>query len=129
MGDHLRLTRELVAQRRGLPALRRGSINVFHWNDAARVIAFHRWIEGEGQDVVVVATLNEATQYGYRIGMPAPGAWREVFNSDVYDHWVNPMVSGNGPGPVAGGGPLHGMPASADIVVPANSILMFSRSP
>jgi 1,4-alpha-glucan branching enzyme len=28
------------------------------------------------------------------LGFPIPGFWREVFNSDVYDHWVNPKVAG-----------------------------------
>ena len=30
----------------------------------------HRWIEGFGRDVIVVASLNESTLYGYRIPFP-----------------------------------------------------------
>jgi len=45
----------------------------------------------------------------------------------VYDNWVNPWVAGNGGGIWANGGPLHGVPASAGIVIPANSILVFAR--
>jgi 1,4-alpha-glucan branching enzyme len=56
-----------------------------------------------------------------------PGYWREVFNSDVYDNWVNPWVAGNGGGLHADGGPLHGLPASASIVIPANSIVLFAK--
>jgi 1,4-alpha-glucan branching enzyme len=28
------------------------------------------------------------------VGFPGTGTWREVFNSDVYDNWVNPVVAG-----------------------------------
>jgi 1,4-alpha-glucan branching enzyme len=128
MRDHLRFTRELIALRRRLAALRRGRINVFHCHDPTRVIAFHRWIDGQGDDVVVVASLREATHYGYRLGFPVAGGWREVFNSDVYDNWVNPLVAGNGPGVVAAGSPMHGLPASAELVIPANGLLVFARA-
>jgi len=62
------------------------------------VLAFHRWIEGVGDDVVVVASLGESTYWSYPIAFPQPGWWHEVFNSDVYDHWVNPSVASNGSG-------------------------------
>jgi 1,4-alpha-glucan branching enzyme len=127
MGDHLRFTRELIALRSREPALRGGGVNVFHVHNGNRVVAFHRWVEGVGQDVVVVASLSESTYSGYRVGFPGGGRWREAFNSDVYDHWVNPQVAGNGGGVWAGGPPLHGLPASADLVLPANGLLVFTR--
>ena len=40
-----------------------------------------------------------------------------MFNSDVYDNWVNPWVAGNGSGVQANGGPLHGFAASASVVI------------
>jgi hypothetical protein len=30
------------------------------------------------------------------LGFPLAGDWTEVFNSDVYDNWVNPAAVGNG---------------------------------
>ena len=127
MVDHLRFTSELIALRRHQPALRGESINVFHRHNGNRVIAFHRWLEGYGRDVVVVASLNESTYAGYGLGFPGGGTWKEVFNSDVYDNWVNPLTSGNGGAVWAGGPPLHGLPASANIVIPANGLLVFAR--
>jgi 1,4-alpha-glucan branching enzyme len=127
MRDHLRFTRELIALRRRLAALRRGRINVFHCHGPTRVLAFHRWIEGEGDDVVVIASLSETTHYGYRLGFPLAGGWREAFNSDVYDNWVNPIVAGNGSGVVAAGPPMHGLPTSGELVIPANGVLVFTR--
>lgn len=129
MADQHRFTRDLTWLRRKHPALRGEGLNVFHADDGNRVIAFHRWVPGVGRDVVVVASLNEATFHGggYRLGFPLAGPWREVFNSDVYDQWVNPNVSGNGGGIVADGPGWDGLPASAGITLPANSLLVFAR--
>ena len=102
---------------------------VFHIHNDNRVIAFHRWLPGEGRDVVVVASLNEETFYdhSYRIGFPGGGRWKELFNSDVYDNYFNPNAQGNPGGVDAGGAPMHEMPNSAGITLPANSILLFGR--
>jgi 1,4-alpha-glucan branching enzyme len=127
MSDHLRFTRELIAVRRRFEALRRGLISVFHCHDPTRVLAFHRWIEGVGRDLVVAMSLSESTYYGYALGFPRGGRWDEVFNSDVYDGWVNPAVAGNRGGIFAGGPPMHGLPTSAEVVLPANSILVFAH--
>jgi 1,4-alpha-glucan branching enzyme len=127
MADYLRFTQDLIHLRRNQPALRAEGLNVFYSSDADRVLAFHRWVEGSGQDVVVVATLSETTVFGYQLGFPAPGFWKEVFNSDVYDHWVNPWVAGNGAGVMADGRPMHGLPSSAAVVIPANSVAVFAR--
>jgi 1,4-alpha-glucan branching enzyme len=78
--------------------------------------------------VIVVATLAEATWYGYDLGFPIQGLWTEVFNSDVYDNWVNPWVAGNAGGIQASGSPLHGFASSASVVIPANGVVVFARS-
>jgi 1,4-alpha-glucan branching enzyme len=50
-----------------------------------------------------------------------------VYNSDVYDNFVNPIVAGNGGGITASGPPMHGFSASASIVIPANGFVVFAR--
>jgi 1,4-alpha-glucan branching enzyme len=100
---------------------------VFHVHSANRVLAYHRWIEGVGQDVVVVASLNESPLIGYCLGFPGGGRWEEIFNSDFYDPFPNPNVAGNGGWVGASGGPLDGMPTSAAITIPPNGILLFAR--
>ena len=127
MVDQLRFTQDLIRLRWLQPALRGESIHVFHVHDANRVIAFHRWIEGVGRDVVVVASLNDSPLFGYDLGFPAGGSWTELFNSDVYDNWVNPLRVGNDGGVFAAGGPLHDLPASASITIPPRAILLFGR--
>jgi 1,4-alpha-glucan branching enzyme len=127
MVNHLRFTQDLIRLRWSYPALRGENVHPFHVHNQNRVIAFHRWLEGTGQDVIVVATLAENTWYDYAIGFPFAGLWREVCNSDVYDNWVNPMVAGNGGAISASGPALHGFSASASIVIPANGFVVFAR--
>ena len=127
MTDHLRFTQDLIRLRQNQPALRGDNVNAFYSSDADRVLGFHRWLEGTGQDVIVVASLAESTWWSYNLGFPAAGFWAEVFNSDVYDNWVNPWVAGNGTGVQADGGPLHGFSASASVVIPANGVVVFAR--
>ncbi len=129
MADFHRFTRDLIELRRHQPALRTDPVNVFHIDEANRVLAFHRWVPGVGRNVVVIVSLREQTFYdhGYSLGFPLAGYWHEVFNSDVYDHFVNPWVQGNAGGISADGPPLHGLPHSAGITIPANSVLVFAR--
>lgn len=108
MQDHLRFTRELVHLRRRHPALRGDAINAYYGHNDNRILAFHRWLEGVGRDVVVVASLNESTLWSYELGFPQPGRWFEVFNSDVYDQWVNPWTAGNGGAIDVAGSPRDG---------------------
>lgn len=129
MSDHHRFTRDLIWLRRSYPALRGEWVNVFHVHNDNRVIAFHRWLEGIGGDVVVIASLNEKTFYdhSYSLGFPADGHWKEVFNSDIYDNFFNPNSQGNHGGIFASGPGMHNLPSSAGITIPANSILVFAR--
>jgi 1,4-alpha-glucan branching enzyme len=129
MLDHYRCTRALIELRRAQPALVADGLNVFHVHEQNRILAFQRWVPGEGRDVVVVVSLREFTYYdgSYVIGFPEAGYWRELFNSDVFDGYVNPNAEGNRGGVVAQAEPMHGMPASAGITIPANSVLVFGR--
>jgi 1,4-alpha-glucan branching enzyme len=127
MQDHLRFMQDLIQLRKEQPALRGDRVNPFYAKDEDRVLAFHRWLEGTGQDVIVVASLAESTYWNYRLGFPGGGYWREIFNSDVYDNWVNPWVAGNGGGVWADGEGMHGFAASAAVVIPANGVVVFGR--
>ncbi len=134
MADHLRFTQAAIALRNSQPALRGEGLNVFYTSDSDRIIAFHRWVQGVGRDVVVVATLSETTWGSYQLGLPSAGRWVEVFNSDAYDSCnangvpVNPQVAGNDGGVDASGPPLHGLPASANIVIPANGVVVLAKA-
>lgn len=128
MSDFLRFTRELIALRRNHPALRAEGCNIIHVHNDNRVLVFQRSVVGVGDDLVIAASLNEKNWYNYQIGFPASGRWAEIFNSDVYDNWVNPTTAGNGGGVSASGPPLHGLSFSASITIPANGFVVFERA-
>ena len=128
MSDHLRFVRELIAVRRRHDALRNDHFNAFHVHNQNRVIACHRWVDDRTADVVIVATLSETTWWAYDLGFPRGGEWLEVFNSDLYDHWVNPLAAGNGGKITAAGPPRDGFAQSATIVIPANAIVVFAAT-
>lgn len=125
MRDFLRCTRELIQLRWRLPALRSSGFKVIDANDDGRFLAFHRYVPGMGNDVVVVVSLSDQPRYQYRVGFPRGGRWIEAFNSDVYDHWVNPLVVGNYGSVEARDEPMHGLGHSAELALPANGILVF----
>jgi 1,4-alpha-glucan branching enzyme len=125
MSDQLRFTQDFIRLRWNQPALRGQSINPYYSSNNDRVIAFHRWIDGQPLDVVVVASLNDNPFFGYQLGFPQGGRWAELFNSDIYDNWVNPLTVGNHGAIYANGGPLHNLPFSASITIPPRSILVF----
>ena len=127
MADHLRFTRELIRLRFQLLGLRGEGFRVTHADNADRVLAFHRWVPGEGHDVLVVVSLANFNRYDYRIGFPGGGPWREVFNSDVYENWVNPNVAGNGGSVFPAPQPWHEFSHSAALLLPANSLLVFAQ--
>ena len=110
MFDNLRFTQELLDLRRRFPALH---------GQGFRVADVH--------DRLVVVHLADFTRVGYRLGFPAGGDWREVFNSDAYENWINAGVAGNSGRVTAGPQPLHGFAYSAAVVLPANSMLIFAR--
>ena len=87
-GGMVALYRHLISLRRNLDGKTRGlsgqSINVFHVNDAAKLIAFHRWHHGgPGDDVIVVANFANRPLTDYKLGFPHAGKWQVRFNSDL----------------------------------------------
>ena len=127
MLDHVRFTRELIKLRWRYPGLRGQGFRIVHVHHQNRVLAFHRWVEAEGHDVIVVVHLGNFNRFDYRIGFPGGGDWREVFNSDVYENWVNANTVGNGGRIHAEPQPLHDFSHSAALALPANSLLVFAR--
>jgi 1,4-alpha-glucan branching enzyme len=132
MRDFLRFTSELCGLRRRHPALRGDGINPYFVHNDDRLIAFHRWVEGKGRDVIVVASFAEETRWGRRIPFPVGGEWLEVFNSDAYDSLpanggYNPLAAGNPWGVTADGPPYEGCPTSASLIVPANALIVLAR--
>jgi 1,4-alpha-glucan branching enzyme len=102
----------------------------FTWlnNDAAtNVSAFVRrgpvGDDGRGEQLVCVANLSPTVHYDHLVGMPAPGRWREVLNTDatVYDG----SGVGNLGAVVADGPAAHGQPTSARLTLPPLAVVWF----
>ncbi|MQA85988.1 MAG: 1,4-alpha-glucan branching protein GlgB [Streptosporangiales bacterium] len=91
----------------------------FAWidaNDAANnVFSFLRWGR-DGSVLACVANFAGAPHEGYRLGLPFPGEWREVINTDAGEY------GGSGVGNLglvqAHPEPRHGQPASTTLRVP-----------
>ncbi|MBV8104888.1 MAG: alpha amylase C-terminal domain-containing protein [Hyphomicrobiales bacterium] len=125
VADYRRFMRDLIALRRGQPALSAEGVRVSRVNDYDRVIVVHRWVAdgGPGQDVVAVVSFDERPKFSYGVGLPRAGRWVELFNSDVYDGFPNPAAIGNGGAVEATGPPLDGFAQSAAITIPPNGAL------
>lgn len=128
MRDFLRFLTDLIKVRRSQPALRGSGARVSRADNFDRVIVLHRWIEGEGLDVVVIANLAEQPKHGYAIGLPFAGDWLELLNSDVYDNFPNPAPVGNGGLVRAWSEPLDGFAARAAVTLPANGVIVLAPS-
>ena len=60
-------------------------------------------------------------RYGYRIGVPRPGFYREILNTDA-ERWGGSNV-GNGGGVIADQVPYNGLPYSISITLPPLGVL------
>jgi len=95
-----RLVRDLNHRYRAEPALWQVDAEPwgFRWltaDDAANnVIAFARFAE-DGRVVVAVCNLSPVPRHGYRIGLPHPGDWREVLNTDASEYGGSGMRNGH----------------------------------
>ncbi len=79
--DLIHLRRDWQGNTRGL---RGDGVNVFHVDEAQKLLAFHRWDRGgRGDDVVVLANFSQRAFPAYRIGFPRGGTWHVRLNSDA----------------------------------------------
>jgi len=102
----------------------------FEWIDAndavANVFSWIRW-DADGHPLVSVANMSPVPRVGYRLGLPLPGAWREVLNTDAVD------FGGSGVGNMGSvhtdGTGWHGRPTSAEVTLPPMSTLWLTPQP
>ncbi|GBD30083.1 1,4-alpha-glucan branching enzyme GlgB [bacterium HR32] len=96
----------------------------FEWIHAddreASVLSFVRR-DRSGRWVAVVCNFTPVPRTGYRIGLPKPGRWVEVLNSDAREYGGSGW--GNFGGVRADEHPCHGRPYSVELVLPPLGIL------
>jgi len=117
---------------RGQPALYQLDFEQagFEWidcNDVEHsVVSFMRKGHSPDDLLVVVCNFTPTTHFNYRIGVPQPGFWRELLNSDANEY------GGSGQGSLvrveAVPIPLHGRPYSLTITLPPLAAVFFKSS-
>jgi 1,4-alpha-glucan branching enzyme len=116
------LVRELNRVYRDEPALWEvdSEPSGFRWleaNDAAdNVLAFARLSADGTRQLVCVCNLSPVPRYRYRVGVPRPGRWREVLNTDSSFYGGSDV--GNLGGVQADAQPWHDQPFSAEVTLP-----------
>ncbi|HEY6015202.1 MAG TPA: 1,4-alpha-glucan branching protein GlgB [Gaiellaceae bacterium] len=116
------LVRELNRVYRSEPALWEVDADPvgFRWleaNDAAaNVVAFARFSEGGARTLVCVCNMSPVPRERYRVGLPAPGRWREVLNTD--SAYYGGADIGNLGGVACEEKPWHDQPYSAELTLP-----------
>jgi 1,4-alpha-glucan branching enzyme len=123
------LVRDLNHLYRNIPSLHLHDCHGegFQWIDASdsehSVFAFLR-LGGESHPpAMIVCNFTPAPRPGYRIGLPQPGRWKEVLNTDAACYRGSGM--GNAGGIDSEATPWHGRPCSALVTLPPLSTLFF----
>jgi 1,4-alpha-glucan branching enzyme len=116
-----RLVRDLNRLHASEPALHQRDCepNGFQWtvgdDRANSVFSFLRYA-ANNPPILVVSNMTPVPRYGYRIGVPLDGTWREIFNSD--SEFYGGSNIGNQSQVLAKGFAAHGQPYSVEIILP-----------
>jgi len=127
-----RMVADLNALYRREPALHQVDFQWqgFQWidcNDAdASVLSFIRRAREQWDAVIVVANFTPVAREKYRVGVPDPGWYRELFNSDA--EFYGGSNYGNAGGVMAEPVPWMGMNYSLPLRLPPLATLYFKRS-
>jgi 1,4-alpha-glucan branching enzyme len=116
------LMRDLNAAYRGLPALHERDCDHsgFRWvvmdDNEQSVFAYLRMGAEGTKPALVVCNFTPVPRFGYRVGVPHAGRWREALNTDAGIYGGSNV--GNGGGACADSVPLHDFPASLSLTLP-----------
>jgi 1,4-alpha-glucan branching enzyme len=123
--DAIHLRRNWFNNTRGLSGQ---GVNVFHVNNDAKLVAFHRYESGgPGDDVVVVANFANVSYESYTIGFPHTGPWYVRLNSDWSGYGNNDYGNAAGYDTRADFGGVDGMPARGNIGIGPYTLLILSQ--
>jgi len=95
-----RFVRDLNLVYRNEPALYENDFdwNGFSWVDTSdtdnSVFSFTRYARSRQDFLIVVSNFTPVVRHRYRIGVPAPGRYRELLNSDKDVYWGSGIFSG-----------------------------------
>ncbi|MBL8880165.1 MAG: alpha amylase C-terminal domain-containing protein [Phycisphaerales bacterium] len=76
--------RDMIAIRRSNAALKANAPHlVYHVNEAGNVIAWRRMSADNSNTLVIIANFSNTDYTMYQLGLPAPGTWYELLNSQA----------------------------------------------
>lgn len=122
------LVRDLNGLLREQPALHELDFSPegFAWIDGSdtqhSVISFLRFGKERARPMVVACSFTPVPRYGYRLGVPLPGRYIEVLNSDAGVYGGGNV--GNLGGVVAEAIPMHGYEYSLSLTLPPLAVIM-----
>jgi len=127
----LRMYQDLIALRRNLSGVTRGlcgqNLQVYHFDEGSKVLAFHRWDKsGPTDSVVVVVNMQNQNHDDYVIGFPQGGLWKTRFNSDSYSYGPN-FANHPTPDVKAQETAVDGLPCSGKISIGPYTVVVFSQ--
>jgi 1,4-alpha-glucan branching enzyme len=102
----------------------------FEWIDTAdhanSIISFIRCGREPEETILVVCNFTPMTHHNYEIGVPFPGGWREVLNTDA------PQYGGSGQGNPqvlnTSDKPLHGKMSSVSLTIPPLAVIFLKHT-
>ena len=97
----------------------------FEWligDDMANSVVAYLRKGREGDPVLVVVNMTPVPREGYRVGVPLPGAWKELLNTDATTYAGSNF--GNGGEVHSEDEPAHGKPASVTLNLPPLAVLI-----
>jgi 1,4-alpha-glucan branching enzyme len=124
-----RFVEDLNRLYRAEAALWEGDYDVggFYWIDCAdqhnSVLSFARQNPDRTSELVIIMNLTPVPRYGYRVGLPRPGAWREVLNTDAAIYGGGNV--GNYGGVTAEDYYVHNQSYSAMFTLPPLGVVVF----
>lgn len=127
----VRLYRDLIRLRLNRDGHSRGltgqHVQIIRADEANKVIAFRRWMNGGPDDeVVVVVNFHRDRRENFVIGFPEPAAWHLLLNSDWKGYSA---LFGDHPSTdvTAVPGEYDGLPSHAAVSIGPYSVLVFTR--
>ncbi|MDO4559122.1 MAG: alpha amylase C-terminal domain-containing protein, partial [Planctomycetia bacterium] len=99
-------------------------IDCNNWEES--ILVFMRHSTRPEEKLIVAMNFTPVPRWSYRIGVPEPGIWYELFNSDA-EYYGGGGV-GNCGQCVAESIPMHGRPASMTVHVPPLGVVVFRRN-
>src|SRR6201996_6938189 len=101
----------------------------FDWIDGGNandsILAYARKGYDEKNDLVVVLNMTPVVRHDFRVGVPASGNWKEIFNSDAKNFWGSGVLNhGTIESELVN---WHGRENSINITIPPLAAVVFKR--